>query len=364
MRRVEVDGRPRRDFQRMNETNAPVPGVQRKTIARGIRIFTALAVVAAVIVVALTASRETLAGLARIKWYWLLATAGLWLLAAWFDGLRMSILSRTGERTITPLQAIELIFIGYFMAAVTPFQVGGLPLQLYIMNRWGISPGRASSILLGRGIVHYAILFGAAPFVAIGLGAATALLKVLAVYIGIIVAVGVLLVLAGVVFPARIAVWRERLAAHPRPGRFRRLLVRLLGEFRDFTEGLRTFTQGRNRRLVLAAAMLTIGFMAAMYTMSATLLAGLGVNAPVLRTVGLTLLLSSAMMFIPTPGSTGVAEAGAAGLYSMVCPKPMLGVYVVLWRLFGFYIGAIIGGIAVLRLLSARTAGLKASNQN
>jgi glycosyltransferase 2 family protein len=337
------------------EASGAADGTTRRTIVRGVRIFTLLAVVAAVVVIALTASRETLAGLTRLKWYWLLATVVLWALAAGMDGLRMSILSRAGGHPITALRSIEIIFIGYFMAAVTPFQVGGLPLQLYIMNRRGISPGRASSILLGRGIVHYTLLFGIAPFVAIALGAATALLKVLAIYIGIIVAVGVLMVLAGVVFPARIAVWRERLAAHPSPGRFRRLLVRLLGEFRGFVEGLRTFTQGRNRRLLLAAAALTVGFMAAMYSMSATLLAGIGVEVPVLRTVGLTLLLSSAMMFIPTPGSTGVAEAGAAGLYSMVCPTPMLGVYVVLWRLFGFYIGAIIGGVAVLRLLSART---------
>jgi len=57
---------------------------------------------------------------------------------------------------------------------------------------------------------------------------------------------------------------------------------------------------------------------------------------------------------VPTPGASGVAEVGAAGLYAAVCPKAMLGVYVVLWRLFSFYGGALVGGILALRHISKR----------
>jgi uncharacterized protein (TIRG00374 family) len=134
----------------------------------------------------------------------------------------------------------------------------------------------------------------------------------------------------------------------------RRALLWVLREFEEFTGGLGIYLRAENLGHLLSATALTVVCIVALFTMSATLLAGLGVptNAP--RAVGLNLLLTSVLLFVPTPGASGVAEAGAAGLYSMICPKYMLGVYVVLWRLFSFYGGAIVGGVLALRHLSKR----------
>lgn len=339
----------------LNSNGSTDTGATRRAITRGVRIFVLLAVVAAVLVIALTASRETLAGLTRVKWYWLVVTVALWFAAAGLDGLRLAVLSRAGEHPLTAFQAFQVIYIGYFMAAVTPFQVGGLPLQLYIMHRWGISPGKASAMLIMRGILFYGLLFAVAPFVAIRLGAATALLKVLAAYIAVIVVAGTVLVLVSLVFPAKLEAWRERLAAKPHPGRVRRWIVWLLGELHGFTDGLRLYLRGRNLGHLALATVLTVACMSSLFAMSATLLAGLGVHTEAWRAMGLNLLLCSVMLFVPTPGASGVAEAGAAGLYSLICPRYMLGVYVVLWRLFSFYLGAIAGGIATLPHLSRRS---------
>lgn len=327
-------------------------GATRRNVARGVRVFILLAVAAAVVVIALTATRQTLTGLARLKWYWLLATVGLWLVAAALDGLRLAVLSRFGEHRLTVFEAFAVVNIGYFMAAVTPFQVGGLPLQLYIMNRWGISPGKATAMMLVRGVLFYALLFAVAPFVAVRLGVSTALLKVLVVYIAIIIAGGGVLVLLAFISPGKLAAWRERLGRAPKPGGVRRSIIWLLGQTEGFTGGLRLFLHGRNLGPLLLATAITAACMVALFSMSATLLAGLGVPVDALRAMGLNLLLCSVMLFVPTPGASGVAEAGAAGLYSMICPKHMLGVYVVLWRLFIFYLGAVLGGVLAMRYFS------------
>ncbi len=325
--------------------------LRSRNLTRGIRIFIALAVVAAVVVIALTVSRETLEGVKRIKWYWLLLTGLLWLIAAGADGARLSVLSRAGEHKMGLLRSAEVILVGYFMAAVTPFQVGGLPLQLYSMNKWGISPGKASAMLLARGILFYAMVFAAAPFVAIHLGVSNVMLKVLSVYIGIIITGGAVFIILALVFPRIVERWEERLAAHSNPGRFRKLFVKTLSEFGHFTTGLKLFLRGRNLGYLAAALGLTVVYGLAYFGMSASLLAGLGVLVAndAFRVVGINLLLVAVLLYIPTPGAGGVAEAGAAALYAMLCPRYMLGVFVVLWRLFGFYIGAFIGGAVALK---------------
>jgi uncharacterized protein (TIRG00374 family) len=338
----------------VNEQPAPAPSLTRRAIARGVRIFVLIAVAAAITVLGFTVSRKTLAGLASVKWYWLVATGVLWLLASVFDGLRLAVLSRATEHRLSLLASAEVIFIGYFMAAVTPFQVGGLPLQLYIMRSRGIAPGRASSLLLMRGVLFYGMLFAAAPVVALRLNASTAIVKVLAGYIGLIVAAGATLVVASVAFPANVRRWRQRLSARPKAGLVRRGVLWVLDEFDGFVDGLRVFRRTHNLGWLFLGMVVTIVCIVALFAMSATLLAGLGVQTSPLRVMALNLLLTAVLLFVPTPGASGVAEVGAAGLYAAVCPKHMLGVYVVLWRLFSFYLGALLGGILTLRHVSKR----------
>jgi uncharacterized protein (TIRG00374 family) len=338
----------------MNGQTAPAPSLTRRNIARGVRVFVIIGVAAAVVVMAFTASRETLTGLTRIKWYWLAATCVLWLVAAGVDGARLAVLSRATEHRLSIKASIEIIYIGYFMAAVTPFQIGGLPLQLYIMSRWGISPGKSTSVLLVRGVLFYGILFAIAPFVAVWLGASTAIIKVLTGYIAVIIGAGVVLVVASIAFPARVRRLQERLSKTPKPGLVRRGVLWVLDEFDGFVKGLYVFVQTHNLGWLLLAILMTVVCIAALFAMSATLLAGLGVPTEPFKAMGLNLLLTAVLLFVPTPGASGVAEAAAAGLYWMICPRYMLGVYVVLWRLFSFYAGALVGGIATLRHLSKK----------
>lgn len=329
----------------------PPPVLKPSVLRRGVRIFVALAVAAAVVLIVLTVNRDTLTGLARIRWYWLALTGLLWVIAAAADGTRLAVLSRAGEHRLGVLRSCEIILVGYFMAAITPFQVGGLPLQLYSMNKWGISPGKASAMLLARGILFYGMVFAAAPFIAGYLGVSSLLLRVLAVYIGIIITAGGALIVLGLAFPRVLRRWQERAGNESHPGRLRRLLAHGLVEAEHFLAGLRLFLHGRNLKLLAGAAGLTLVYGVTYFGMGASLLAGLGVLAAndTFRVVGINTLLTAVLLFIPTPGAGGVAEAGAAALYALLCPRYMLGIFVVLWRLFSFYLGAIIGGAVALK---------------
>ncbi|UCG43618.1 MAG: flippase-like domain-containing protein [candidate division WOR-3 bacterium] len=337
----------------------PVPEQEVKqrlsstALKRGVRAFVMLAVLAAVVVIAFTVTGETWEGLKRVQVHWLLATIGLWVLMTLADGARLSVLSMAGEHRVGIIRAAEVILAGYFMAAVTPFQVGGLPLQLYSMNKWGISPGKASAMLLARGILFYSMVFGAAPFIAAYLGVSSVLVRALSIYITIVLGLGATFMILVLAFPQVVKRWELKLAAKESPGRVRRFLVRVLGEFEHFINGIKLFFHGRNLLYLLGAFVLTLVYGLAYFGMSASLLAGLGQLQPgaFWRVIGANNLLVSVLLYIPTPGASGVAEAGAFGLFLELglCSKPMLGIFIVLWRMFSFLAGAIVGGLVAVK---------------
>jgi uncharacterized protein (TIRG00374 family) len=58
------------------------------------------------------------------------------------------------------------------------------------------------------------------------------------------------------------------------------------------------------------------------------------------------------IMMIPlTPGSVGIAEVSIAAFYSTIIPLPLVGVFVLLWRLILYYFNVIVGLIASLRIV-------------
>jgi uncharacterized protein (TIRG00374 family) len=81
------------------------------------------------------------------------------------DAYRVSLLCKgiTGE-WCNMRTAIEVILTGAFLAAVTPFQTGGLPVQLYLLKRDGISYGKGTLIILLRAIFYSIMLLILPPF--------------------------------------------------------------------------------------------------------------------------------------------------------------------------------------------------------
>ncbi len=102
---------PRPELEVANEAQMREK-LRARNLARGIRIFVVLGVAAAIVVIALTVSRETITGLTRLKWYWLVLTCVLWFVAIGADGARLSILSRAGEHRMGIIRSAEIILVG------------------------------------------------------------------------------------------------------------------------------------------------------------------------------------------------------------------------------------------------------------
>ena len=68
---------------------------------------------------------------------------------------------------------------------------------------------------------------------------------------------------------------------------------------------------------------------------------GMNIQFDWLQVMGRMVLLNLVLYFSPTPGGSGIAEAGFIVLFASLLPEGMVGIMAVLWR-FPFLLGAFI----------------------
>lgn len=316
---------------------------------KGIILFLIITVITIVLLLVLTVGSETFEALKKLNPYGLLLLIGIWLALVFSDGIRFSILSYSEDKRIGIFKAIEILFIGNFVAAITPFQTGGLPCQLYVMNKEGIKPGRATALLLVRGAFHYIPLFIAAPFVAVRLGIEFSLYRLIAIYVSIIILGGFF---AALVLLLRPKSFLQKIEGKKEKSKFFRFLAWMVEESTTFLDAIKSFFKKGNPVYLLLFSSFTVVFIVLYLLLPSAILYSLNIDFSLWRVIGIQILLSTILLYMPTPGASGIAEAIGALFFSSLCPKILVGIFVVIWRFFNFYLGAILGGSLFARGLT------------
>ena len=353
-------------------------------LKRGVRIFLALTVTALLLVLVLSAGeygwndllrpttwkellrrdiwRDILTNLGTafraVSFLYLLLSLGVISLHYYLHCLRLQLLSWATGKFISLKTSIEFTFGGLFLGAVTPFQSGGIPLQLWVLGREGLSVGEGGAVILFRGALSLSVLVVALPFIfpyraVLGSGAVNAVIKYLLVFYALF-----LFILFSALFRTgtlrrhafTLADWlkRKRVA---RGERLHRFLAGAFEQVTDFKRALRDYFGKGKGRLTLSF-LATLLAMALYFLLAPTLLFGIGVpDVPVTKAIVLGMIIAYLLPFVPTPGASGIAEVVSSALFFSVCPRHLLGVYVLLWRLLTFYLGVIAGAVVILRML-------------
>jgi uncharacterized protein (TIRG00374 family) len=330
----------------------------RRRVNIGLRIFLIITVLTIIVIMTLTLDKETWTAMRHFKLPYLVICFALWGIYIYMDGLRVQILSSALGKRVSIKTAIAVITSGLFLAAVTPFQTGGLPVQLYILKKESISIGKGSVILLFRGILELFIFIFVVPLIYFHYrGLLTGnITQALMKYLLVIYAVGMVLLLVLVLKPGFLKrllyrfyffLRRRRII---RSRKLLRFFSRIFIEVSDFRKSLRLYFSKKILMLLLAFVVTVISYIA-LFLIAPMMLYGLGVQAPILEAIYLQLILKFLLFFVPTPGASGVSEAAFVSLFKRVAPVNLLGVYVVLWRFFTFYIGATVGGFVIIRML-------------
>lgn len=70
------------------------------------------------------------------------------------DTALIYIFSKNIQEDYTIARAFKVCMVGHLYSAVTPFQSGGQPMQIYVMSKQGVDPGLATSALVQKFFVY------------------------------------------------------------------------------------------------------------------------------------------------------------------------------------------------------------------
>jgi uncharacterized protein (TIRG00374 family) len=309
----------------------------RANLFRGLRIFLFITFLAVTVILVFTVSKDTKEELRLISPLFIFFTVLSTFLSQFFNIWRLRYIIRALGKKLSWGGAFYYTIGGLFLGGVTPLQVGGVPLQLYICRREDITYPEASAAIFTRGLLSFFVLPLLAPLVYyyrvfFTAGIMQGIVKYLSIFYGVAILLFIFVI-------ARTDWLTERFK-----GKFFKGVIEFKEVFRkEFVKRKGAFFKA----YLLTAISLVFHFLIAFL-----LLRGLGVRANFFKATVLQVILTYGLAFMPTPGASGLAEGSAYGLFRDIVPRSLLGVYVVLWRFFTSYLGMIIGGIALSRFFA------------
>lgn len=343
--------------------------ITQEKVKRGFRIFLLITILTLLIILLLTDRSKTWEALGRVNGLFLFLAFIVTLLRIYMESLRIQVLSWAGGKWISLKDSLDFNLGSLFLGAVTPFQSGGIPLQLYILNRSGLSIGRGTNVVLLKGLLPTFIFLIAFPFILVFYKNIfdSVLIRNLLRYIFTLYLILFFFLLYFFIKPHWVKRGFIRLEGFLRQkgilkGEWGlRVLEKGFHQMEEFKKGLKESLSLGRLKILLAFLLSMLGLLLHSIT-APLLLLGLGVNSPFLTSMVLQVLLYFLLLFAPTPGGSGFAEAAIFALFTPVCPKPLLGIFIILLRFFYLYLAAAIGGILLLQRVRLEESPSNTSN--
>lgn len=366
--------------------------MNRKALVRGIQLIVAitLATFAYILYDGVRSQEADLAlGLANLSAGWLVVAAACALQEGVCGGLRMWVICRVLTPTIRARVGIISEFVLMFCAGVTPGQAGAAPSQIAVLMNSGVSFADATTAsLLTASCTSVFFLLSAVVIFSLRATGQMAIMggPELDVLLGVSVATfgaGFLVLFLSAAYPPLLHGFIRLLAPVMRP-LFRGLLkqLRRIAWFRPWAETLLgrpgTVSAGmiravddfhrkfriylrRGKLAYLSALVLTFGFFLSRFAVAYFLLRALGLSTtpdtfvaigpPLVQVILVQGLLNFALYLSPTPGGSGIAEAGSAHVMAPWVKGAFELPYLVLWRFLALFLCMFVGGLYVFRYL-------------
>ncbi|MFC1718218.1 YbhN family protein [Candidatus Poribacteria bacterium] len=328
-------------------------GEKEYRIKTGLTIFLALSTVSAMAIFYIGADKDTWTSLKHVRpGYGLLA--GVFVIVYWaLNGLKFQILLKGLGADVSFWDSFRAFVANLFLGAVTPFQTGGGPLQIYILNRAGVPLAIAfSGCLVGAMLTILSLVSSTLVILLfksnLGLEFGQLMSAIFSVVSLIFLLALALFILS--LFKMEILKWVIGRGLNFLTRGKTSLTERVMGGLDQYSECMSIYAKTQKRTLV-AAGVLTLISMAVFSSVACLILAGLNCPQVVPRVFLTQFVLNFIVYFSPTPGGSGVAEfCNYLIMTSITGGQNMMEIYTLVWRFFTNFIGVGLGGLIVLTL--------------
>jgi uncharacterized protein (TIRG00374 family) len=242
------------------------------------------------------------------------------------------------------IKSVKIAMIGQFFSAITPFQSGSQPAQLYIMTENGIPAGHSGSILMIKFIIHQAMLTIYSIVVLIlTFSYFNSRIPYLTYFCVFGFFVNTLIIFCALLFAVNNKVTKKVLW----------LFLKILGKiklvkdpiikFNEFEIELMSFHKSaafisKNIVMCVFASLLTLLQWTAYYTIPYCIYRSFGFNIVYIWTmIAAQVFLTMFMSFIPLPGAAGGAEGGFCMIFGLFFKAKTIIPALLLWRVITYY---------------------------
>jgi len=325
---------------------------------KGLGVSLSLSIAAALFVFFRNFNEDTLESLFKVRIEYLLVAALMVFIRWIIEGLRIRLLVGTlsSEGNISLFEAVQVYLMTFFFASVTPMSVGEWPAHIYALSRHGLSLGESTAVAVTRAFLSRVFFTAAAALFLIifrGSLVPTFLNRVFvyAVAVSVITLMVLFLILWKPVFikwalqKAASLYWCKYLLSKKPGGQ--RIYLFLVQEIRDFLNSTRSLHRFKLGNLLLII-LLTAAFWCCFFSIAPVILLGLNRPAPYLQSLIWQIVIQMIVVYVPIPGGSGVAELGLASLFIYFVPSSVLGIFVMVWRFFTYYVLLFFGGLIAL----------------
>jgi len=329
--------------------------ISRPSIIKGLKIFLALSIITYTLLLVFTATKGTWDAFKEINIIYLPIVLILLSLYLVFESFRIRLIAKAISGKWIPFgRCSQVIFCGAFLSAVTPFQAGGAPLQVYVLNKAGLKVSSALLLLLFRALFYLSGMLVFLPFIMPFFrteysGRSMQILSRYSIFAYLFLFSLLFLVLFMPKFLKKIIY--SSTFRRGKKTRATGTIFRILREIKRSRNELFDFI--KNKKLyALAIIITTIIVYIPNYSIAYFILKGLSINVPYLDTIFRQVFLLFAAFFFPTPGAEGIIEGGFAVLFYSSVPQYLIGMFAILWRFVTYHLVVIVGGILTLRVLN------------
>lgn len=280
-----------------------------------------------------------------------------WLLEAY----TLKIISNSLDYEINFKDALEVFLVGGFFSRITPFGGGGgEPVQMVVLSKAeNIKPGDSAAIIAIKMFIGTFVRLSVFLLIPLWILIAKPTWGMtrnqnILINTGVGITIGLFALLIAALFKPGIA---ERAASFVlRTNLLKKIFneKQIMNAVNSLKKTVNDFSEARSRIFKAKHKMVFHAFAASFFSWSfvlftpVVLMRGLGITSPWPEIIITAVIFYISSAYIPTPGGSGTAEIEILALFSRLIPGPLIGVFIITWRLFTHYLLLITGGIMTI----------------